>query len=124
MSASQIKLLITALLIALIFVSGYWLSRMGKPYSGLLLTVHKLIALGAGIYLGITVHKINQTDPLSLAQWTALAAMVLFFLVTVVTGGLASVEKTFPAIVARTHHIGPYLTILSSIIFFYLAYSR
>lgn len=122
MNATQIKLLITALLFALILFSGYWLSRSEKPYSGFLLNAHKLIALGAGIYIGIAIRKINQVDPLSPVQWIALAAMVLFFLVTVVTGGLSSVEKTFPAIVNKAHHYGPYLAVLSSAAFFYLTY--
>ncbi len=124
MNASQIRLLIIVLLFAVIFLSGYWLSRTGKPYSALLLNAHKLIALGAGIYLGFTIHKINLTDPLNPAQWIALAAMILFFLITVVTGGLSSVEKTFPAMVSKAHSYGPYLAVLSSLAFFYFSYQK
>lgn len=38
---------------------GFWVSKAGKPYNGLLFNIHKLIALGAAILTGIRVFKLN-----------------------------------------------------------------
>lgn len=123
MSPTQTKILIAALLFLFIFLSGYWLSRLGKPYPTLVLTLHKLIGIGTAVYLGLTVSRLHQVNPLTPFQWIALGALAFFALVTVVTGGLTSVEKTFPVIVSRTHQIGPYVTILSGSVFFYLLFA-
>ena len=34
-------------LLLITYVSGFWLSALGRPYQGLPFNVHKLIALGA-----------------------------------------------------------------------------
>ncbi len=122
MSPTQTKILIASLFFLFILISGYWLSRLGKPYPALVINLHKLIGIGAAVYLGIAIHRINQAAPLTPAQWAALAALIFFALITVISGGLSSVEKTFPAIIVRTHHFGPYFTILSCATFFYLTF--
>ena len=59
--------LITAALFIAVFVLGFLLRRYGKPYSGLLLTAHKLISLAVLILFGLTVSRINKTTPLASA---------------------------------------------------------
>ena len=45
-----------ALILTLIF--GFWLSKLGKPYNGILFNIHKLIALGTVIVTAMQVYKI------------------------------------------------------------------
>ena len=45
------KLLFAGLFLLFIILSGIWLSRTGRPLSVLILTLHKLISLGAVIFL-------------------------------------------------------------------------
>jgi len=45
-----------ALLLTLAF--GFWLSKVGKPYNGILFNVHKLVALGAVIVVAIQVYNL------------------------------------------------------------------
>ena len=44
----------------LTLVLGFWLSRIGKPYNGLLFNIHKLIALGTVIVTVMWVYKIHN----------------------------------------------------------------
>src|SRR3990172_2513910 len=97
MSLIQSKLVGTGLFFLFIFFSGFWLSRTGKPYSMLIVTIHKLIGLAAGIYLGLTVYRIHQASPLSTVQITAVVVTILFFAVNVATGSLLSTNRSMPA---------------------------
>ncbi len=108
------RMITTGLLFLLIFSFGFWLSRSGKPYSVAIFTVHKLIALGLAVYLGITIYKTHQLSPLSAGQIAAVLVMALCFLSLVVTGGLLSIEKPMPAVVSAFHRVLPYLTVLST----------
>ena len=64
MNNNQVQNVSMALLFVIIFLSGYWLSRERKPYSMLLLTIHKLIAVGAFVALIITTVRANRAGEL------------------------------------------------------------
>ena len=120
MSANQLRVVGAGLSFLLILLSGFWLSRSGKPYSGIILTIHKLISLAAVVLLGITIRRISQAGALSTTELLAAIVTGLFFLGTMVTGGLLSIGKAMPAIVLRLHQITPYLTVLSTAATMYL----
>lgn len=108
------KALSAGLFFLLIFLLGFWLSRSSKPYPSILFTIHKLVALGAVIFLAVTFYRAHQAAPLSPAQIAAIAFAGLCFLATILTGGLLSIDKTMPAAVSWAHKLFPYLTALSS----------
>jgi hypothetical protein len=114
MSTTQIRVVGAAVLFLLIFLSGFVLSRGGKPYSVLLFNLHKLIALGAVVYLGLTVSRIHQAAPLGPGQLAAVVVTGLCFVATIVTGGLVSIDKPMPAALSSIHHLLPYATLLST----------
>ena len=124
MSTNQLRVVSAGLFFLFIFLSGFWLSRTGKPYSGIILTIHKLIGLAAGVFLVMTVYRIHQVAPLSPVEITAIVVTVLFFAGNVATGGLLSTDKTMPAVILRLHQITPYLTVLSTAVTLYLLLSR
>lgn len=115
-------LLRTGLFFLFIIVSGLWLSRSGKPYSTLILTVHKLIGLGAGIFLIMTVYRTQQKNSFSSVGIIAISITVLVFIGLVVTGGLISTEKEMPGFVEKIHTYLPYLTVLSTATMIYLLF--
>lgn len=117
------RVIITGLFFLLIFLSGIWLRRLGKPYGVIILTIHKLIGLATGIYLIMTVFRIHQVTPLDPIEIIAVGIAVLFFVVDVATGGLLSTEKPMPLSVTVVHKFTPYLTVLSTIAFLYLLLS-
>jgi len=114
MSTTQLKIVFVGLFFLFMFLFGFWLSRNGKPYNMALFTMHKLIALGAVVYLVLTIAKIHQATPLTPIQFTAVIITALCFVVTAATGAMLSVDKVMPEIVHRMHQITPYLTVLST----------
>jgi hypothetical protein len=114
MSTIQVRLISAGALFLLIFLSGFWLSRFAKPYPGILLNVHKLIALGTIAYLAVTISQMHKVSPLGAIHIAAIVVTALFFIATIVAGGLVSVEKPMPAIVGTVHKFFPYLTTLST----------
>ncbi len=56
MDAIQIKFVYTAVFFVWMILSGFWVSRSGKPYNTLIFTIHKFIGLGLGAFLIKTVY--------------------------------------------------------------------
>jgi hypothetical protein len=126
MSTNQLRVLGTGLFFLLILFSGYWLSRSGKPYSTIVFNIHKLVAVAAVVLLGITVYRIHRAGALSAIELLATIVTGLFFLGTMVTGGLLSIpiDKAMPAIVRKLHQVMPYLTVLSTAVTLYFLRGR
>jgi hypothetical protein len=124
MSTNQLRVVSAGLFFLFIFLSGFWLSRTGKPYSGIILTIHKLIGLAAGVFLVMTVYRIHRVAPLSPVEITAIVVTVLFFAGTVTAGGLLSIDKPMPAAISMMHKLFPYLTVLSTAVTLYLLLSH
>jgi hypothetical protein len=118
----QSKLISTGLFFLFIILSGFWVSRAGKPYSVLLVTIHKLIGLAAGVYLGLTVYRVHKVTPLNTMQIVAVVMTILFFAVNVATGSLLSTNKPVPAAVSLTNKLFPYVTlVLTGVMLFLLS---
>ncbi len=118
------KFLFAGLIFVFVLVSGFWLSRTGKPINTAILTVHKLISLGAGVFLGITIYRIHQVTPLSPFEMAAVAVTLLFFIAMVATGGMLSTAKPMPGVVLKVHQFMPYLVIISAFASMYLIQVR
>jgi branched-subunit amino acid transport protein AzlD len=115
MSTMQSKVVGAGLFFLFVFLSGFWLSNSGKPLNSLILTVHKLIAVAAFIFLAVAAYRANQVNPLSTTELAAIAVTAVLFLGTIATGGLLSIGKEMPEAVLRLHQITPYLTVLSTV---------
>jgi hypothetical protein len=111
MDANSFAIGIISTLFLFIFLSGYFLSRSGKPFNVPVLTIHKLLSLTALIYLSTRVVQV----PLNSLKIGLVAASVIFFISAIITGGLLSTDKNMPTIVHRFHQIIPYLTVLSTV---------
>jgi len=103
-----------------IFFTGFWLSRGGRPHSTLMITIHKLIALGMGIFLGLTVYKSHQATPIPAIRLALIAITILLFAINVATGSLLSTNKPMPAPVTIMNKLMPYLTVISTAVMLYL----
>jgi hypothetical protein len=124
MGTTQLRVVGAGLFFLFIFLSGFWLSRSGKPYSVIITTIHKLIGLAAGVFLVMTVYQIHQAAPIGPVEITAIVVTVLFFAGTVATGGLLSTDKPMPVAISMMHKLSPYLTVLSTAVTLYLLLSR
>jgi hypothetical protein len=124
MGTTQLRVVSAGLFFLFIFLSGIWLSRSGKPLNGMILTIHKLISLAAVVFLIITIYRINQVATLSAMGLTAGVVTGLFFLGTIIAGGLLSTGKPTPAAILTMHQITPFLTVFSTAVTLYLVLSR
>ena len=129
MNLIQSKVVSAGLFFLVIFFFGYWLSRLGKPYNTVIFTLHKLIGLGAGIFLVIAVYRAHQAAPLSPVEMAAFGLTCILFIGTMAAGGLVSIfaagglaglsQPTHVGI-ATAHKVFPYLTVISTAATLYL----
>jgi hypothetical protein len=124
MSTIFSKIIAASLFFLLVFLSGYWLNRTGKPYSTVIFTIHKLISLSAILYLGMLVARVHQAVPLQSSQWLAIGITAACLVITMITGGLLSLEKAMPVYLLKVHQILPYLTVISIGVSLYLLLIR
>ena len=120
MSISPLRIAGIAVLLVIVFIFGFWLSRAGKPYPVAAFNIHKLAGVGAAVLLGISFYKAHQLAALSPLQTVAMLAAALLFLATIISGGLMSIDKAMPPFVSRLHLVTPFLTLLSSVVALYL----
>ncbi len=124
MSSIQLQAAGAGVFLVIIFLSGYWLSRSGKPYSGVRLNIHKLIALAAVVLFVIMLIGMNRVAALSPAELLTSVITGLLVIGLFLTGALLTIAKPMPAVVLRLHHVMPYLALLATAAAFFLLYSR
>lgn len=120
MNASQLRIVMIGSLYLLIFGSGFWLTRAGKPYSAIVVTAHKLLSVAALIFLAVSLYQINRGIPLSAMVIAAGVITGLFFLGTIATGAMLTAERQMPAVVLWLHRIAPFLTVIATAVTLYL----
>jgi hypothetical protein len=114
------KFIVPGILFALTLVFGFWLSRLGKPYNGILFNIHKLIALGTVILVGVESFGLMKETNLQfivIALFTVagLCAVALF-----ASGALMSLEKLDYSITLAVHRVAPILAVVAMGMIFYL----
>lgn len=111
-------------LFLLVIGTGYWLKRLGKPYPGGAVNVHKFIGLAGGALLAVTIRQMHLAAALRPVEIAASAVSGVLFVTTIITGGLVSLAKPMPGMVALTHRVFPYLTAAGAAVTLYLLLSR
>lgn len=120
MSTVRFRVVIVGLSFLFIFLSGFWLRRTGKPYNGLIFTIHKLVGLAMGVFLIMTIKQVHQVAPLGPVEITAIVVTALFFAATVTMGSLLSIGKPMPTVISMMNKLFPYPTVLSTVVTLYL----
>ena len=114
MSPTLIPWIAPGALFLLTLASGVWVSRIGRPINGLVLTLHKLIALAAVIWAGVVLYGMlrgvgGQALALALVIVAGAAAVALF-----ATGALLSQSKPARRVLLGVHQAAPVLAALST----------
>jgi hypothetical protein len=112
LSGAELRFAGAGLSFVLMFLSGIWVSRAGKPLNGVLLTIHKLVGLATGVFLIATIYQLSRAAPLGGTEMVAVVVCGLLFLGTVAAGGALSLGKPVAGVVLRLHQIGPVLAVL------------
>ena len=108
----------------IVFASGFWMNRSGKPYNAIVLTVHKLVSLAALYTLATTVLQANRAASLNPAEVIAGSVAVLAFIGAIITGGLVSTDRPESDLVSRMHWVTPFLALLSTALTLFLLAGR
>ena len=107
------KVILPGTLFLLTLVFGFWLSRSGKPYNGILFNIHKLIALSAVIATIVQYSgMLKAADSLDLL----IALLVLAILCVVAlfaSGALMSMGKLDYALTLTIHRIAPVILVIA-----------
>lgn len=114
LESMQMRLIGSVALFIGIFLTGFWLSNAGRPLNAIVFNLHKFIALGAAVWLILTIRQMHSLTPLTGIQIAAILIMAGLFVATIITGGLLSLEQEAPVFVARLHLFLPFLTALST----------
>ena len=129
MDSLNLKFIYTGIFFLFILLSGFWVSRSGKPYNGLIFNIHKFIGLGVGVFLIRTVYLTHQAAPLNATQWATIVITVLLFILTVIVGGLLSIlaegglkdmGRSMQATLSMIHKFFPYGIMITTAATLYL----
>lgn len=114
----------TAILIAAIALTGFWLHTTGPTYNTLVLTLHKFAALGAlGVIIAAVVQA-NRTATLTPSEFIAAVIVGVLFAGAIATGGLISTGNPMPRFVLLLHQITPVVAVFAAGGMFWLLVNR
>ena len=115
MSTLASRLVFTGSLFLFMLLSGVWLSNSGKPYSTLIFTIHKLIALAAIIATAVIINYLHKTADLRLSvEFSAIIVTGLLFLSLLISGALLSIGKPARELALILHKVIPLLAAAST----------
>lgn len=92
---------------------GFWLSRLGKPYHGLLFNVHKLIALATVILAGLAVYQVLKGMDVATLIVLLLVLAALSVIALFASGALMSAGKGEYSMLKLVHNISPFTLVLA-----------
>ena len=116
------KLIAAGILFLLTLISGVILSRSGRPLNIGLVTIHKLIAVGTVVLVGMAVYQLYKTaDGKVIIEMSFMIITGILFLTLIATGALLTREEMqLPEVVLKLHQAAPFLALISSSINIYL----
>lgn len=119
MSTIRIRIILIASLFLLVFITGFVLRRIDKPYPALMLNVHKFLSLGALVLVIVTLSPLMDKSTLNLLDIIVLSLTGLFYLGALISGGLMDYFDTVYKTLKILHKISPVLVISGLIYIFY-----
>ena len=110
------KLIAAGILFLLTLISGVILSRSGRPLNIGLVTIHKLIAVGTVVLVGMAVYQLYKTaDGKVIIEMSFMIITGILFLTLIATGALLTREEMqLPEVVLKLHQAAPFLALISS----------
>jgi hypothetical protein len=115
-----IKLTGLGLLFLLIIISGIWLTKTGRPYQNIVFNVHKLISLLTVVLGAIMVYNLQKGLEISGLATNLMILAGIMFIILIITGGLLNLDKPFYDTLRIVHRILSPLSIILTIIVFYI----
>jgi hypothetical protein len=114
------RILVIGVLFLLKVLFGLWVSRSGRPFNVVVLTIHKLISLAIVALIALAVRQRGRAVGLSGGEIAAAIVTGVLFLVAIISGGLVSTDKPANAVILAVHRFVPYLVGLATAATLYL----
>lgn len=96
-----------------VIVTGVVLTRLGWPFGVVLLTVHKLVALVAVVFVGYLAFGAARSGSLASGDWAILVVSLALCVAMFATGGVVSAIRDAPSWVVWTHRVGSWLAVVA-----------
>jgi hypothetical protein len=116
------KLIGAGILFLFTLISGVILHHSSRPLSIGLVTVHKLIAVGTAVLVGMAVNQLYKTvDGKVFIEIGLMVISALLLLALIATGALLTREEMqLPEFVLNIHKVAPLLALISSTLTIFL----
>lgn len=116
------KLIGAGILFLFTLISGVILHHSSRPLSIGLVTVHKLIAVGTAVLVGMTINQLYKSvDGKVLIEIGLMVISALLLLALIATGALLTREEMLlPDLVLNIHKAAPLLALISSALTIFL----
>jgi len=116
------KLIGAGILFLFTLISGVILHHSSRPLSIGLVTVHKLIAVGTAVLVGMAVNQLYKTvDRKVFIEIGLMVISALLLLALIATGALLTREEMqLPEFVLNIHKVAPLLALISSTLTIFL----
>ena len=124
MNTFQIKIVVVVLIAIVVFISGYWLNKLGKPYNTIVLTAHKLISFGISVYIVIMCYQLNKTETFASIEYGLFISMLIVFISAIASGGFLSSNNQIPSFVQIIHRVSSIASVIFTGILIYLLRAR
>ena len=125
MEAITSKLIAAGILFLLTLISGVIVSNSDRPLNVGTVTVHKLIAVGTVVLIGMALNQLNKTvDGKVMIELIVMIIAGISFLALIATGALLTREEMqLPEVVLKIHQVAPLLALVSSTTTLYILVS-
>ena len=100
-------------------LSGVWLTRIGRPLNVVIMTIHKLIALGAVIFYVVAIYRLSLAGMISPVEWITILVTGILFLTMFVSGAVLSGGKVVKGALLVAHKSFPLLAVICFLVLFY-----
>ena len=116
------KLVGAGILFLFTLISGVFLHHSSRPLSIGLVTVHKLIAVGTAVLVGMVVNQLYKSvDGKVFIEIGLMVISALLLLALIATGAfLTREEMQLPDLVLNIHKVAPLLALISSTLTIFL----
>lgn len=116
------KLIVAGILFLFTLISGVILHHSSRPLSIGLVTIHKLIAVGSAVLVGMVVNQLYKTvDGKVFIEIGLMVISALLLLALIATGAfLTREEMQLPEFVLNIHKVAPLLALISSTLTIFL----
>jgi hypothetical protein len=114
------RLLHPSLGILLTLVFGFWLSRRGRPYNGLLFNIHKLVALATVLLSGMAVFQLLKGKDAAAGVIILVAIATASVIVLFASGAFLSANKGEYRVMKSVHNSAPVFAVLSMVSLLFL----